>query len=68
MDYVTRLLDAKQVVGAGSTAGFWWASYLDIIQPAVGIFFTVVVGSLTAWYTWERAHALRQKRLEQKEK
>lgn len=37
-------------------------SWLDSANLIATLLFTIVVGSLTAWYTWERIQKLRKQR------
>lgn len=59
---ITHMVDGKQIAGLVGTASSSIAGYLDILEPLVGIGVTLIVGGLTAWYTWERASELRRKR------
>lgn len=56
------MVDGRTALGMAATASSSLGGYLNIIEPIVGIFFTTVVGSLTIWYTWERANKLRHER------
>lgn len=53
------MLDAKAVGGTAVTTLSAWATWAE---PIVGLVITVIVGGLTAWYTWERASKLRNER------
>lgn len=56
------MTDVKVAAGALGTAGSAMAGWVQYIEPGVSLLFTVIVGSLTAWYTWERAMKLRKER------
>ena len=56
------MVDTKAATGTVLTAGIAGSSWLDIAEPIVTIFMAVLVGSLTAWYTWEKAMQLRRER------
>jgi hypothetical protein len=60
---VLHMLDAKAVGGTILTGLSAW---IDIATPLVGLVVTVVVGGLTAWYTWERAIKLKREREDDK--
>jgi hypothetical protein len=62
MEEGIRMMDARVALGATSTVGTSMAGYLNVIEPIVTIVVTLVVGGLTAWYTWERAVNLRRQR------
>lgn len=61
MDVYT-MIDGKALSGTIATMVSASASWLEIAEPVVTIFVTLVVGGLTAWYTWERATKLRHER------
>lgn len=58
------MLDAKALTGTFTTMVAASSSWLGIVEPVVTIFFTVAVGSVTLWYTVERALKLRRERKE----
>ena len=58
------MLDAKAITGTAMTMAGAAGSWLDVAEPVVTIFFTVAVGSVTLWYTIERALKLRKERKE----
>jgi hypothetical protein len=59
------IVDTKAVSGLALTAGSAGSSWIEIVEPLTSLFITVVVGGLTAWYTWERAMKLRRERKKQ---
>ena len=63
---VVHMMDGKTFMGLVGTASSSLAGYLDILEPVVGISVTLVVGGLTAWYTYERASKLRDERKSRK--
>jgi Na+/H+-translocating membrane pyrophosphatase len=54
-----HMIDAKAAAGTAATTLSAWATWAE---PVVGLIVTIVVGGLTAWYTWERANKLRNER------
>ena len=52
-------LVAAGVLMTGSVVGAGW---LELASDAVTLLATLVIGGLTAWYTWERAVKLRRER------
>jgi len=52
-------LVAVGVLMTGSVVGAGW---LEIASDAAALIATIVIGGLTAWYTWERANKLRRER------
>ena len=60
--------DKLVAVGVLMTSGVVGASWLEIASDAATLIATVVIGGLTAWYTWERAMKLRKERTNDKGK
>ncbi len=56
---MTDLKIAMGLVATAASAGVGW---LDYVSDVVTIVVTIVVGGLTAWYTWERASKLKRER------
>ena len=56
------VLDAKAITGTVATGVAASTTWLDVAEPVVTIFMTLLVGGVTLWYTWERAQDLRNKR------
>ena len=52
------------VIAMTSVAGVQWLSWAS---DAATLLASVVVGSLTAWYTWERANKLRRERKDEED-
>ncbi len=53
--------DAKIAVGTVATAVAASApTWLETAQSVAGLVITVVVGTLSAWYTWERIKKIRR--------
>lgn len=56
-----HVADAKVVAGTVATALSATApNWTDVANPAAQFVVTVVVGGLTAWYTWERIKKIRK--------
>ena len=56
-------LVAVGLVMTGSVVGVGW---LELASDAATLIATIVIGGLTAWYTWERASKLRRERKDDK--
>lgn len=58
------LVDGKAALGTVATMTSASTTWINTVEPIVTIVVTIVVGGLTAWYTWERAMKLRRERKE----
>ena len=59
---LVHMIDAKIASGTLATVATATTGWLDIAAPIVTMVVTIVVGTLTAWYTWERAIKLKRER------
>lgn len=60
---IVHMLDAKAVSGTFATAMVAASpTWMDTASTVVTLVVTLVVGGLTAWYTWERAIKLKRER------
>jgi hypothetical protein len=65
---IYNMQDVKVMTGMFATASSAFAGWVEAMQPVASFTVTVVVGALTAWYTWERAAKLRKERKNVKDK
>lgn len=65
---IYNMHDVRVLTGMFATTGSAIAGWAEMIQPVASLLVTVVVGVLTAWYTWERAVKLRKERKNGKDK
>ena len=63
-----HMLDTKAATGTVATALSAYAGWVDLAGPIASLAVTVIVGGLTAWYTWERAVKLRDERKNRRNK
>lgn len=54
--------DKLVAVGAVMTGGVVGVGWLEYASDAATLLAAIVVGGLTAWYTWERAAKLKRER------
>jgi len=54
--------DKLVAVGILMSSGVVGAGWLELASDAATLIATIVIGGLTAWYTWERASKLRRER------
>ena len=57
-----HVLDGKAALGTAGTMLGGMSSKIEAVEPIVGLFFTVLVGTITVMYTWERYRKLRRER------
>ncbi len=54
--------DKLIVTGILATGGIAGVGWLELVSDAATLVSTIIVGSLTAWYIWEKAAKLRRER------